>query len=481
MSQVIYDALKRYQAYLSAEDFALLLENATRNAAIAVRANLLKNPDPLKNLANWQRAYGWKTEAVPFWHHALQVLEAETPPSQTIEHQFYYYYIQDAASMLPVSLFSPIEENHLVLDMAASPGGKTTQIVDRSQDKAFIIANDSSASRLSALRVVTQGWGMSNGMISNYAGEKLGDWFPNTFDRILLDAPCSMESLRVSESHPFRDISASERDRLATRQLALLISALRATKTGGEIVYSTCTMAPEENEAVVNALLEMYPHAVTVAKIDGQNPRSEGLTHFEGQDYNTELRKSLRVWPHLYATNGFFAVKLLKTGRVETNDLQIPQRAFAQTGLTPLKHKEQNSVLEQIQNCCGIEPQIFEAFEIHQRENQLFLVPMAYLQHFQTLPYNTLGLVLGKMIKNTLEPSFEFVMRYGSYFRRNTWLIPSDYQKTWLQGHDLRGLNLPPNCSPGIIAVKNENNVLIGAGKWSAQRLRNLLPHRYLF
>ncbi len=480
MSQLIHDALKRYQAYLSAEDFAQLLENATQNAPVALRVNLLKNPEPQKSLSNWQGAYGWKTTPVPFWHSACQILEAATSPSQTIEHQFDYYYIQDAASMLPVSLFSPIEKNHLILDMAASPGGKTTQIIDRSQDKAFIIANDSSASRLSALRVVTQGWGMANGMISNYAGEKIGDWFPNTFDRILLDAPCSMESLRVSESHPFRDISASERDRLAARQLALLISALKAAKTGGEIVYSTCTMAPEENEAVVNALLEIYPHAVTVAKIDGQNPKTEGLTHFEGQNYSAKLRKSLRVWPHLYATNGFFAVKLLKTDRVENNDLQIPQRAFAQTGLTPLKQKEQNNVLEQIQQRFGIEPQIFEAFEIHQRGNQLHLIPVAYLERFQTLPYNALGLALGKMIKNTFEPGFEFVMRFGSYFNHNVWVIPADYQKVWLQGHDLRELNLPPNCSPGIIAVKNENDVLMGAGKWSAQRLRNLLPHRYL-
>lgn len=383
--------------------------------------------------------------------------------------------------MLPVSLFNAIEKSHLVLDMAASPGGKTTQIIDRSQDKAFIIANDSSASRLSALRVVTQGWGMTNGMISNYAGEKLGDWFPNTFDHILLDAPCSMESLRVSESHPFRDISASERERLSSRQLALLISALKATKVGGEIVYSTCTMAPEENEAVVNALLEIYPNAVTLARIENQNPKSEGLTHFEGQNYSAELRKSLRVWPHLYATNGFFAVKLQKTNRVETNDLQIPQRAFTQTGLTPIKQKEQDNILEQLQQRFGIEAQLFEDFEIHQRENQLYLIPIAYLRHFQTLPYNTLGLALGKMIKTTLEPSFEFVMRFGSHFKHNVWTLPPEYQKTWFQSHDLRGLELPPTCSPGIIAIKNENNILIGAAKWSAQRLRNLLPHRYLF
>ncbi len=94
-----------------------------------------------------------------FCQYAVQILQAEIAPSQTIEHQFGYYYIQDAASTLPVALFNPINKNHLVLDIAASPGGKTTQLIDRSLDRAFIIANDSSASRLSALRVVSQNWG----------------------------------------------------------------------------------------------------------------------------------------------------------------------------------------------------------------------------------------------------------------------------------------------------------------------------------
>lgn len=477
---MINEALKRYQPYLSPEDFQKLLDASDINAPLSVRVNLLKNAEPEKAMEEWQKRYGWQTEAVPFWKNAAQVLASETPPSQTTEHRFGYYYIQDAASMLPVALFSPIQEGELILDMAASPGGKTTHLIDRSLEKAFIVANDSSASRLSALRVVTQSWGMANGAISNFAGEKIGDWFPETFDKILLDAPCSMESLRVSDSHPFRDISVSERDRLASRQLALLISALKATKVGGELVYSTCTMAPEEDEAVINALLDRFPFAVQIARIENQDPKSYGLTQFEGQHFDPSLKHTLRVWPHLYATNGFFASKLIKTASIESNPLQIPQRPFSSTGLDILNHKESQAILMQLQDRFGLNPMTLQDFEIGQRDTHLHFIPKAYLETFRTLPYHAMGMPLGKLIKNTLEPGFEFVSRFGMLFTQNTWKMPQEHIDLWLKGHDLRALDLPPACSPGIIAIKNEHDIIIGAGKWSAQRLRNLLPHRFL-
>ena len=273
MSQLVNESLTRYKAYLSADDFAKLQSVTSQAAPLSVRINLLKNPKPLESLNDWRSRYGWQTKPVPFWNAACQILRSETLASQTVEHRFGYYYIQDAASILPVALFDPIQADQLILDMAASPGGKTTQLMDRSLDKAFILANDSSFSRLNALRVVSQTWGLANYAICNYPGEKIGDWYPNTFDRVLLDAPCSMESLRVSESHPFRVISSSERERLAARQLTLLISAIKACKIGSEVVYSTCTMAPEEDESVINNFINLFPNCIEIAQTEFQTTR----------------------------------------------------------------------------------------------------------------------------------------------------------------------------------------------------------------
>ena len=97
-----------------------------------------------------------------------------------------------------------------------------------------------------------------------FSGESLGRWFPETFDSILLDAPCSMENLRPTPSHPLRETTDSERLRLQEMQIRLLISGLSALKIGGQLVYATCSLAPEENEAVIDQVLKLYPDALII-------------------------------------------------------------------------------------------------------------------------------------------------------------------------------------------------------------------------
>ncbi len=104
--------------------------------------------------------------------------------------------------MLPVELFDmESDEEGLALDLAASPGGKTTHMISRMRDKGLVLANDSSQGRIQALKVVLQHWGGTNAAVTRFPGEQFGAWFPNTFDRVLIDAPCSMQGLRTAESH----------------------------------------------------------------------------------------------------------------------------------------------------------------------------------------------------------------------------------------------------------------------------------------
>jgi 16S rRNA (cytosine1407-C5)-methyltransferase len=127
--------------------------------------------------------------------------------------------------MLPVDNDQP-----LILDLAASPGGKTTHITSRTGDRGLVIANDASLSRLPALRSVLQNWGAINIATTSFPGEQFGDWFPECFDKVLLDAPCSMENLRSTASHPMRAISPRERQGLAQRQARLLSSAFTSRR-----------------------------------------------------------------------------------------------------------------------------------------------------------------------------------------------------------------------------------------------------------
>ncbi len=477
-------ALMRYQKYLTPQQFEALLEETEKEAHSAVRLNLLKAAtESAARLEFLSQKYGWETKPVEFSKHALQVINSQTFPSQTLEHNLGQFYIQDPASILPVSLFNSGNQPLLKLDMAASPGGKTTQMIDQSLDQDFVIANDSSTSRLSALRTVLQNWGSANSMITNFPGEKWGDWFPETFDQVLLDAPCSMESLRVSASHPHRAITSDERDRLAVRQLALLISAAKTVKIGGELVYSTCTLAPEEDEAVVSALLESYPNCFTIDPLPAQRYKVRGLTEFEGQSFHPDLSKSLRVWPFAFQTNGFFAVKLIKQNPIPVERNLPPARAFTLTGFSSLSRDLQNSLVMFFNDTYEFDFNLaLEKYHLclFRKKDQVHLIPQAYLEHFETLPWNAIGMPLGRFIRDRFEPSVEFILKFGGQFSNHIWTLPDDTVISWMKGFDIRGIDLPEYKTSTIIAMRDSEGNNLGAAKYSHKRLRNLLPNRNL-
>ncbi|HZW03188.1 MAG TPA: hypothetical protein VFF68_04635, partial [Anaerolineaceae bacterium] len=265
-------ALERYRPLLPPAEFAVLLEELERPLYPALRVNPLKaNAD--NHIEAWAQRYDWETRPVPYCPSGYWVVRSPEPISQTIEHRLGFYYIQDAASMLPAELFDLDGlDDPLVLDMAASPGGKTTHLVSRLGDRGLVLANDSSADRITALRIVLQNYGAINAAAARFPGEKYGAWYPETFDRVLLDAPCSMQGLKTTESHPMRPITEREQESLARRQARLLESAFQAVKTGGQVVYSTCTLAPEENEAVLESLLRAYPGAAQIDDLSDRLP-----------------------------------------------------------------------------------------------------------------------------------------------------------------------------------------------------------------
>jgi len=480
----IVQALERYKAYLTEEEYQALLSESDQIAPSAVRLNLLKAQKPApKRLGELADKYGWQSENLAFSEDSFQVYDSQTSPSQTLEFLLGQYYIQDAASILPVSLFSKSDKPLLKLDMAASPGGKTTQMIDASLDRDFVIANDSSASRLSALRTVLQTWGATNYAITNYAGERWGDWYPETFDQILLDAPCSMQSLRTSSTHPHRPITNDERGRLASRQTALLISAGKALKVGGELVYSTCTLAPEEDEAVLTALLETYPSCFEIDKQFAQKYQVKGLTEFENQTFHPDVIHSLRIWTFVFQTNGFFAVKIKKVKSLPRENSSAPFREFRLTGYSHISQNLANDIQTFFEDAYGVNfNALLEDYSLvaMRKEDLIHLIPLAYLENFATLPYNAIGMPLGKFIKDKLELSPEFVLRFGPLFQNNVWEVPNEFIEQWLKGFDIRGIE-PANIQLGtVIALRDAEGNNLGPAKASKGRLRNLLPNRHL-
>ena len=224
------------------------------------------------------------------------------------EHALGYIYVQEAASMIPPLVLDP-QPGETVLDIAASPGSKTTQIAQYMKNKGILIANDYKFTRMTPLDLNVQRMGITNTMMTLMHGRRFKGF---QFDRVLVDAPCSgtgtirksLKTLLIWNPNMIRRLSATQKQ--------LIETGFNNLKPGGTLVYSTCTLEPEEDEGVIDFLIEKYPNA-KVEKIDLPGlKRSEPITGFNGQKYNSEVKKCLRIWPQDNDTEGFFVAKIKK-------------------------------------------------------------------------------------------------------------------------------------------------------------------------
>jgi 16S rRNA C967 or C1407 C5-methylase (RsmB/RsmF family) len=172
----------------------------------------------------------------------------------------------------------------------------------------IILANDITGDRLASLGINVQRMGLKN--IAIMKGH--GQYIKGQFDRILLDAPCSGTGTIMRSIRSAMDWNPDLVKRLSGLQKKLIINAFNNLKENGVLVYSTCTMEPEENEGVVSFLLEKFPNA-KLEEIKLKINRSPAITEFEGERYNKEVSKCLRIWPQDNDTEGFFVAKIMKT------------------------------------------------------------------------------------------------------------------------------------------------------------------------
>jgi NOL1/NOP2/sun family putative RNA methylase len=229
----------------------------------------------------------------------------------TIEHALGYYYIQEAASMIPPVVLGP-QPGEVVLDLAAAPGSKSSQIAQYMENRGVIIANDVKGDRLAALGINLQRIGSHNSLTTLMQGER----FANAgimFDRILLDAPCSGTGTIRKSPKTILMWNPDMVRRLAKVQKRLIMTAWKVLKPGGTLVYSTCSHEPEENEGVVSFLLDNVKDA-GMLEIDLPIKRSPAVLEFEGEKYNSEVHNCLRLWPQDNDTEGFFVAGIRKEG-----------------------------------------------------------------------------------------------------------------------------------------------------------------------
>lgn len=230
-----------------------------------------------------------------------------------------FFYIQNLSSMIPAQILEPNEKD-TVLDMCAAPGSKTTQLASIMKNKGKIVANDADKYRIDKLRAVLEMFNVKNATVRYGAGEAIGKREEGHYDKILLDAPCSGEGLiYLKGEKPLRFWNIKKIKPMANTQKKLIESAFRALKKGGTLIYSTCTLEPEENEGVVSYLLDKFSDA-SIKEVDLFNTKEfeeyekyikRGIREYNGIKYHPEVHKSYRIIPSSNMM-GFFIAKIVK-------------------------------------------------------------------------------------------------------------------------------------------------------------------------
>ena len=469
-------SLERFKPLLDASEFDALVDELQHPLEPSFRINPLKmKPEGVRQL---QERYHWTLQRIPFCTTGYRLMNASLPQelSQTLEHRMGQYYIQEAASMLPVELFHMENSTpELCLDLAASPGGKTTHLVARGGDHSLVIANDGSAGRIPALQIVLQNWGAANQMITRFPGEKFGTWFPETFDRVLIDAPCSMQGLRTADSHEIRPVTENEISTLAKRQVALLTSALQAVKIGGEVVYSTCTVEPAEDEAVIDAVLRQFGSSLEVLPTEISAP---GLDSFEGELFQPQVKRSLRLWPNRFHTAGFFACLIRKTASLNLPVLPPPSRPLEGTGFAPLSQAAQQNLADELQSTYDFDLNtVLREFNLTVVgfQKRRFAFPERLMSQFADFPVQSAGLPIGDETPEGFIPAHAWISRFWERFKAGKVVIPDEDIAAWLNYEDLPFTGINPGL-PQVVILVDAAGRFLGRGRLAGNRIRNLLP-----
>ncbi|EYB33268.1 hypothetical protein FG05_06243 [Fusarium graminearum] len=307
-----YLAEKLFNLFTPREAFAFFEANESARPVV-IRTNTLRTHR--RDLAQALINRGVTLEPVGKWSKVgLQVFESSVPLGATPEYLAGHYILQAASSFLPCMALDP-QENERVLDMASAPGGKTTYMSAMMKNTGIVVANDPNKARAKGLIGNIHRLGCRNVIVSNYDARE----FPKPmggFDRVLLDAPCS--GTGVIAKDPSVKTNKTELDfmQLPHLQKQLLLAAIdsvnHASKTGGYIVYSTCSVTVEENEQVVNYALSRRPNVRLVDA--GLTFGKEGFTSYMGKKFDPSVSLTRRFYPHSLNVDGFYVAKFQKIG-----------------------------------------------------------------------------------------------------------------------------------------------------------------------
>jgi NOL1/NOP2/sun family putative RNA methylase len=426
--------LQRMESVLGKEAYSLFLASYTAPPITSIRINPLKLLPTLVQL----------NDHVPWCAEGRYV----NPSIWSGHHPYHHagaFYFQEASAMAVVDMMD-IQPNDAVLDIAAAPGGKTTQIGSRLGPKGLLIANDVDSKRAQALMFNVERMGLTQVVVTNHDPDHLSQILPMMFDKVLIDAPCSGEGMFRKDAEAVSDWSIEHIKMCSHRQQQLLSSSVKLLKPGGKLIYSTCTFAPEENEQLIQQWLKHHPEFIVV-----DHPLQHQF------DRQTTQGFGVKLWPHQIRGDGHYIVVLQHQGNAKPS--------------VPYQHRMKNPPSKIWQR--------FAAEHFHQPtlnpnfmlEDRLFLIPTRFAYQ-SALHMLRAGVYLGEIKNNLFYPSHHLAHTLDpkDVKRVMNFSLQDPLLKTYMKGEEI-----PSSLEDGWVLICVDG-LGLGWGKISQGRVKNHYP-----
>lgn len=346
------------------------------------------------SVEEFQKICPFEIHPIPWISNGFYYDGDKVSPSR---HPYYFaglYYLQEPSAMTPADRL-PIEPGDRVLDVCAAPGGKATELGAKLAGHGMLAANDISNSRAKGLLKNIEVFGIGNVLVLSEEPGKLMDYFPEYFDKILIDAPCSGEGMFRKDKKMVRAWEEHGPEFFSNIQKSIVLQAAHMLREGGMMLYSTCTFDSRENEQIIEHLLEHCPEfrILPIKPYEGFCPGRPGLTKSGMKD----IEKTVRIFPHKMKGEGHYLALLQKGEKKE---------AAEETGKPKKKTRKLPEELETFfaHVSWKLDP---SRLDIH--GERIYYMP-ENLPAVKGIRFLRTGLLLGELKKNRFEPSQALAM-----------------------------------------------------------------------
>lgn len=427
------------------DDWEEFRESCKKPALSAIRKNRIRADENFEERLKERFGDFEKSD----WNSEVFRLRGEKTPGKSMMHWLGEYYVQEESASLPVEALNP-QEGERVLDMCAAPGGKTTQIASKIQNNGEIVANDDSSQRLKSLHANVYRTGSASVSVTNYDGRRIPE--NRKFDRILLDAPCTGEGDRARRN--FMPAEEHEKENLSDLQKQLGEKAEALLKPGGTMVYSTCTINPQENEEVVEHLLENTD--LELMRIAFEANHARGIESFEGKQYSGEMSRTVRIYPHHLESGVIYVAKFVKSQNSLDRDKSSTQSSSG------------NEAWEYLGERFGVRKEDLPGFRIEKISGDYWL----HTEKDIELEFETKGIRCVRDTGRALKPTTYILQLLENEIEKNIVKVDREELVDLLDREEMIDREMEEE---GYVALEYEDRI-IGCGYYKNEKVSSRIP-----